>query len=102
MKDQVYFTRWLAAVGVFGGVAVALVLPYLLLVNGQHLAQLAQIALIVLAILGGIILAGLSAVVGIAVPHRITGAALAVNCRDLTDESESAGECCSSDEEALT
>ena len=82
MSDQIYFTRWLAAVGVIGGVAIALVLPYLVLVHGQYLGPRAQILLVVLAILAGILLAGVSAVVGIAVPHRVTGAAFRVNCGD--------------------
>lgn len=47
------FPRWLAAVGVFGGVAIALGLPYLTLVHGDGLSATMKMMVIVLALAAG-------------------------------------------------
>jgi hypothetical protein len=67
------FPRWLAGVGVVGGVAIALGLPWVTLVHGGDLGG-AKVAIIILALITGACLAGISAVVGITVPTALTGA----------------------------
>jgi hypothetical protein len=66
------FPRWLAAVGVLGGVAIALGLPYVTLVYGSDLGG-AKVAIIILALIAGCTLAAISAVVGITIPTAISG-----------------------------
>lgn len=78
--SKLLFTRWLAAVGVLGGVAIALGLPYLVLAHGVGLGGGAQVTLIILALLVGASLAGVSAVVGITVPTAITGGGIGLAC----------------------
>lgn len=84
MSENIYFTRWLAAIGVLGGVAIALVLPYFVFTFDHGLSTVAQLFLIVLALLGGLVLAAISAVVGIAVPHHVSSG-MSVSCEANTE-----------------
>jgi len=86
------FTRWLAAVGVLGGVLIALMLPVVVLMLGEDLSAVAKLAVVILALIGGVTLAGISAVVGITIPTTVAGAAL-----KITDEGIDLGslaKCC--------
>ena len=57
-------TSWLAGLGVLGGVAIALGIPYLTLVHGDELSVTARLLVIVLSLAAGgaIVRAGQSAV----------------------------------------
>jgi hypothetical protein len=70
------FPRWLAGVGVLGGVVIALVLPYIVLIQANGLTSGAKLTLVILALLAGTALAGVSTVVGIALPTQIKNGAL--------------------------
>ncbi len=72
--NRMRFPRWLAAVGVIGGVAIALGLPYITLVLDGDLSPNAKLAVVILSLLVGATLAGISAVVGSSMPTAITGA----------------------------
>lgn len=71
--SEMRFPRWLAAVGVLGGVAIALGLPWITLVYGSDLGG-AKVAIIILALIAGCTLAAISAVVGITIPTAVRGA----------------------------
>ena len=70
--NEMRFPRWLAALGVLGGVAIALGLSYLVLVHGGDLSSGAKVAMVITGVLAGGILALASAVVGITVPTIAT------------------------------
>ena len=57
--------------GVLGGVAIALGLPWLILVHGFFLSEIARLAVIVLSLLIGGLLAVASAVIGITIPSTV-------------------------------
>ena len=65
--------RAMAVVGVLGGVAIALGLPYIVIVYGQSMGAVAQVLLTILALLTGGIIAGLSAFFGTVIPHSVEG-----------------------------
>ena len=71
--NEVRFPRWLAAIGILGGVAIALGSAFVILAYGGDLSGGAKVALVILGLLAGSILAIASAVVGIAVPSVVTG-----------------------------
>jgi hypothetical protein len=73
----------LGYLGILGGVGIAIGLPWITLVYGGDLSELTRVALIILALLGGVTLAVISAVVGIAVPAALTNGKLdiATCCR---------------------
>jgi hypothetical protein len=85
---DVRFPRWLAAVGIFGGVMIALVLPVAVLMLGEDLSAVAELTVIILAMIIGSLLAGISAVVGITIPTAVAGGALKIfqDGRCPTDE----------------
>ncbi len=58
--------------GVLGGVAIALGLPWLILAYGAFLPDGARLAVIILSLLVGGLLALASAVVGITIPTTVT------------------------------
>lgn len=70
--NEMRFPRWLAALGVLGGVAISLGLSYLVLVHGGDLSSGAKVAMVITGLLAGGVLAIASAVVGIAVPTVVT------------------------------
>jgi hypothetical protein len=77
--SEIRFVRWLAAIGVFGGVLIALVLPVVVLMLGEDLSSAAKLTVVILALIGGVVLAGLSAVVGITIPTTVSGAAFKIS-----------------------
>jgi hypothetical protein len=89
--SEMRFPRWLAAVGVLGGVAIALGLPWVTLVYGSDLGG-AKVAIIILALIAGCALATISAVVGITIPTAVRGAiampAVIPNCCEPEREAE--------------
>jgi hypothetical protein len=101
------FPRWLASVGVLGGVAIAVALPAVVLMLGDDLTPSAKLVVIILGLLVGAALAGVSAVVGITIPTAVGGAALRItkngaslapmaDCCQPPQEGESqGGDCCS-------
>jgi hypothetical protein len=76
--NTIHFPRWLATAGILGGVAIALGVPYIVLAYGADLGSGAKTALIILGLIAGSLLALVTAVVGIAIPTRITDAGLEV------------------------
>ena len=82
------FPRWLAAVGVFGGVLIALVLPVAVLMLGDDLSSLAKLAVIITAMIIGSLLAGISAVVGITIPSTIAGGSVKIGQDGCCDPAE--------------
>jgi hypothetical protein len=85
------FPRWLAAVGIFGGVMIALVLPVAVLMLGEDLSAIAKLTVIILAMIIGSLLAGVSAVVGITIPTAVAGGALKIAQEGCCPPEE---ECC--------
>ena len=78
------FPRWLAAIGVFGGVMIALILPVVVLMLGNDLSARAKLTVIILAMIIGACLAGISAIVGITIPSTIAGAAIKISENGIT------------------
>jgi hypothetical protein len=76
MSNEVQFQRGISLVGVMGGVIIAVGLPYVVLAYGGDLSSGAKVALIILGILTGGLIALASAVVGIAMPKAVRGAAI--------------------------
>ena len=70
--SEMRFPRWLAGFGVLGGVAIALGLPWLILVYGGDLSGRAQLTLIILGLLAGSLMGIASAVVGITIPAAVS------------------------------
>jgi hypothetical protein len=84
MSDEVHFQRWVSLVGVLGGVGIALGLPYIVLAFGGDLSSGAKVALVILGLAAGGLIALVSAVVGIAIPKTVRKASiqLPVGCCD--------------------
>jgi hypothetical protein len=57
--------------GVIGGVALAIGLPWVLLVNGQILGQNILTILIMIAVIGGVFISFVSAVLGVVMPTSV-------------------------------
>ena len=76
MSDEVHFQRWVSLVGVLGGVIIAVGLPYIILAFGDGLSSGARVALIILALATGGLIALASAVVGIAIPKTVKSASI--------------------------
>jgi hypothetical protein len=76
MSDEVHFQRWVSLVGVLGGVGIALGLPYIVLAFGGDLSSGAKVALVILGLSAGGLIALVSAVVGIAIPKTVRKAAI--------------------------
>lgn len=106
--NELRFPRWLAAVGVFGGVMIALILPIAVLMLGDDLTSTAKLVVVILGLIIGSCLAGISAVVGITIPTAIYGGAIKIgengvqlgsmaNCCQPTADGEHAESCCTPD-----
>lgn len=76
MSNEVHFQRWVSLVGVLGGVSIALGLPYIVLAFGGDLSSGAKVALVILGLAAGGLIALVSAVVGIAIPKTVRKAAI--------------------------
>lgn len=74
--NEMRFPRWLAGFGVLGGVAIALGLPWLILVYGGDLSGGAKLTLIILALAAGTLMGIASAVVGITIPTAVSSGGL--------------------------
>jgi hypothetical protein len=107
--SELRFPRWLAAVGVFGGVMIALILPVVVLMLGDDLSSTAKLVVVTLALIIGACLAGISAIVGITVPTTVAGAAIKItqngaqleptaSCCQPTNDEEGADPCCAPEE----
>jgi hypothetical protein len=86
--NEIRFPRWLAGMGVLGGVAIALGFPYIILTLGGDLSEGVKVVLIILGLLGGGILALASAVVGITIPTAVVGGAIQLDRTCCAPESE--------------
>lgn len=93
------FPRWLAAVGIFAGMMIALIVPVVVLMVGDDLTPSAKLVIMILALIIGGCVAGASAVVGITIPTAVSGAAI-----KITDDGNvslgSIADCCRPSEKA--
>jgi len=76
---ELRFPRWLAGVGIFAGMMIALVIPVAVLMLGGDLTPSAKLVVMILALIIGGCVAGASAVVGITIPTAVAGAALKIS-----------------------
>jgi hypothetical protein len=91
MSNEMHFQRWISLFGVLGGVTIAVGLPYIVLAFGSDLSSGAKVALIITGLLAGSLIALASAVVGIAMPKTVKGAAIHLPvgcCAPETSETE--------------
>ena len=72
------FSRWIALVGVFAGMMIALIVPVAVLMVGADLTANAQLIIIVLALLIGGCVAAAAVVVGITIPTAVVGGAIKI------------------------
>lgn len=92
MSNEVHFQRWISLFGVMGGVVIAVGLPYIVLAFGSDLSSGAKVALIILGLLAGSLIALASAVVGIAMPKTVRGAAIQLPLDCCAQEPTESGE----------
>jgi len=85
--SELRFPRWFAVIGVFAGMLIALIVPVAVLLVGDDLTSTAKLVVIILALVIGACLAGIAAVVGMAMPTAMIGGAI-----DLSRVT--GGECC--------
>lgn len=97
--SELRFPRWLAGVGIFAGMMIALVIPVVVLMLGQDLTPSAKLVVIILALIIGGCVAGASAVVGITIPTAVAGAALKIS-DDGGVSFGSIADCCQPSEKA--
>ncbi|MGD2116332.1 MAG: hypothetical protein PVG07_14855 [Acidobacteriota bacterium] len=91
MSHEMRFTRWLAGFGVLGGVAIALGLPWLVLVQGADLADWIKMTLVILGLSAGTLTAIASAVVGITIPTTVRGVGIRLDPACCEPEVDPAG-----------
>ena len=85
--NELRFPRWFAVIGVVAGMLIALIVPVAVLMVGDDLTSTAKLVVIILALVIGACLAGIAAVVGMAMPTAMIGGAI-----DLSRVT--GGECC--------
>ena len=85
--SELRFPRWFAVIGVFAGMLIALIVPVAVLMVGDDLSSRAKLVVIIAALVIGGCLAGIAAVVGMAMPTAMIGGAI-----DLSRVT--GGECC--------
>ena len=85
--SELRFPRWFAVIGVFAGMMIALIVPVAVLLVGDDLTSTAKLVVIILALVIGACLAGIAAVVGMALPTAVIGGAI-----DLSPAT--GGQCC--------
>lgn len=73
------FSRWIALVGVFAGMMIALIVPVAVLMVGGDLAPSAKLVIIILALLIGGGVAAAAAVVGITIPSTVVGGVIRID-----------------------
>jgi hypothetical protein len=88
---KILYSSMLGYLGVLGGVAIALGLPWIVLAYGADLSSAVRTTLIILGLVGGVILACASAVVGITIPTAIHGGKLDI------ERIAGGGACCPND-----
>ena len=94
------FPRWFAVIGIFAGMLIALIVPLAVLMVGDDLTAGAKLLVIILALVIGSCLAGIAAVVGMALPAAVVGGAIdlsRVTRGQCCAPDRSADECCSGD-----
>lgn len=69
--SDIHFSRGIAVIGILGGVAIAIVVPCMVVVYGTHITGMVAAALIVLGVLLGSCVSVISIVVGVAIPSVI-------------------------------
>ena len=74
--NELRFPRWFAVIGVFAGMLIALIVPVAVLMVGDDLTSTAKLVVIIAALVIGGCLAGIAAVVGMAIPTAIIGGAI--------------------------
>jgi hypothetical protein len=109
--SEMRFPRWLAAVGIFAGMMIALVIPVVVLMVGGDLTPSAKLVVIILALIIGGCVAGASAVVGITIPTAVAGAAFKISenggvslgsladCCQPKEGADPGSECCAPSDE---
>ena len=98
--NELRFPRWFAAIGVFAGMLIALIVPVAVLLVGDDLTSAAKLVVIILALLIGGCLAGIAAVVGMAIPTAVVGGAIDLSRAtggSCCVPDRSSDECCSGD-----
>ena len=98
--SELRFPRWFALIGVFAGMSIALIVPVAVLMVGDDLTSTAKLVIIILALLIGGCLAGIAAVVGMALPTAVIGGAIdlsRVTGGQCCTPDRSSDECCGSD-----
>ena len=78
MSNEVHFQRWISLVGVLGGVSIVLGVSYIVLAFGGDLSSGAKVALVIVGLAVGGLIALVSAVVGIAMPKTVRKAAIQI------------------------
>ena len=69
----VAFNKYMAPLGLICGMALALGIPWMTLVYGQHLSGAVQATLIILGILAGGLVVSLAVFFGIVIPSKVGG-----------------------------
>ncbi len=98
--SELRFPRWFAAIGVFAGMLIALIVPLAVIMVGDDLTSTAKLVVIILALLIGGCLAGIAAVVGMAMPTAVIGGAVDLSRAaggQCCAPERSSDECCSGD-----
>lgn len=70
--EELRWGRFAALYGVLAGLAIAVGLPYIVLVYGKHLSGVAHTIIIILALLGGGTVTVISVFLGIVIPRKIS------------------------------
>jgi hypothetical protein len=84
------YSNWLATIGALGGVFLATALPWMIIAHATDFSVRAKIFLIVLAVVGGVILAAISTVVGITIPTALVDAKMDLSRFDCSSDPD----CC--------
>jgi len=98
--NELRFPRWFAGIGIFAGMLIALIVPLAVLMVGDDLSSAAKLLIIVVALVMGGCLAGIAAVVGMAMPTAVIGGAIdlsRVNGGQCCAPDRSTEECCPGD-----
>ncbi len=76
MSDQTDIVRFSSAASIFGsiaGVAIAIGVPYVILVHGQSLGSQTQVTFLWLGIISGAVISAMSAFFGLVLPSQVGG-----------------------------
>lgn len=98
--SELRFPRWFAVIGVFAGMLIALIVPLAVIMVGDDLTSTAKLVVIILALVIGACLAGIAAVVGMAMPTAVIDGAVDLSRAaggQCCVPDRSSEECCSGD-----